>query len=97
MRAPKARTHGLPGLALLVFLALAACGADKLDMGTVESRIGRELERQLDESLDVTCPDEVEVREGDTFVCTTTTSDGPATIAVTQRNDRGALRFRLER
>ena len=97
MRAPKARFQGLPGVALLPVLLLAACGADKLDMGTVESRIGRELERQLGESLDVTCPDEVEVREGDTFECTTTTSDGRATIVVTQRNDRGALRFRLER
>jgi len=85
--------------AVLALGTLGGCsvsvGGDDLDTGELEESIADGL---MDEGVDaeVSCPDDIEAEEGGEFTCTATAPDGTtATVAVTQTNDDGDVRWRV--
>lgn len=96
MSAPRAAL--VTGLALGA-AAIGACGESRLDTDKAESAIRAGITRQTGVKIDaVRCPDEVEARKGDTFRCVARASNGQrARVEVTQRDDEGAVSWRLVR
>lgn len=94
MSAPRAAL--VTGLALGAAV-IGACGESRLDTDKAESAIRAGITRQTGVKIDaVRCPDEVEVRKGDTFRCVARASNGQrARVEVTQRDDEGAVSWRL--
>jgi hypothetical protein len=84
---------------LLVFAGavVAGCGGSStLDTAEVERELEDLAEEEDIEVEDVTCPDDVEAKEGDTFDCDIETRDGVEIEAeVEQRNDDGDVRVRI--
>lgn len=77
--------------------ALAGCGTDTVNMENAEREIAAGLEEETGApDVEVTCPEEVEAKEGDTFDCTATTGNERAKVHVTQRDDEGNLRWELQ-
>ena len=81
--------------ACLLAAALAGgCGTEKLDIEDAEKTIGTRLGEQTGAKVLVDCPNEVEIRRGDTFDCRATAPGRkPATVRVTQLDDEGKVRW----
>jgi hypothetical protein len=79
---------GLSGLAML-----AACGQPAvLDGPRSEDRIGERLAETYDVEIgSVRCPDDVEVAEGESFVCTATVGEEEVEVDVRQTDGEGTL------
>jgi hypothetical protein len=88
MRSRFVRSVGVVALVL----ATAAC-PKSLDTTGLEGTLRDQLETELDVTgLTVECPDDIDVKAGDTFRCTATgPDDGSLTIEVTQTDDEGHL------
>jgi Domain of unknown function (DUF4333) len=88
----------LPAAACLVLLALAGCGK-KLETDKIEVEVKKVLtDRTGIQIVSVTCPDDVDVKKGDTFRCTARPSTGkPLSIEVTQEDDEGRVTWKLVR
>jgi hypothetical protein len=80
-------------LVVLALVALAACGKPAvLDGPRSEDRIGTRLAETYDVEVGtVTCPQEVEVEEGATFVCTARIGEEEVEVDVEQTDDDGTL------
>lgn len=77
------------GLALIAILAFAAagCGEKTLDQGDEVDLVNKQLASQNLEAKSVECPDDVEAKEGDTFDCDVTLTNGKTgtyTIKITK-------------
>jgi hypothetical protein len=83
--------------AALVAVGAAACGKSELDSERAESEIRRGITRQTGIKVEsVRCPNDIELRQGDTFRCVAVASDGQrARVEVTQRDDEGSVSWRL--
>jgi len=89
-----------PALVAAVAAAgLGACGDSRIDSGRTETAIERDLARQTGLAIaSVSCPDDVEVKRGDTFRCLVVARNGDrATVLVTQRDDAGTVTWRVVR
>ena len=75
---------------------LAACGNQQLNTEKLETEIESGIERQTDVQIrSIECPKR-EVKAGDRFTCKATATDGDtADVTVTQRDDKGNVRWRL--
>lgn len=89
------------GAALLGF-ALGGCsvsasiGVKTLDTAKLEDTISAEIAKEVNGTVDVSCPDGVEAQAGHTFECTATADDGSAgQVRVTQIDDLGNVEFAL--
>jgi hypothetical protein len=82
--------------ALTAALALGGCGS-KLDTSKLEAEIKKGLATRTGIGIkSVSCPEEVEVKEGDKFRCTALSVNGDrAPIEVTQVDDAGSVRWRV--
>jgi hypothetical protein len=77
-------------------IALTGCGEKILNTDNAEKEIVKGLEEQTNaRDPKVSCPDDVEVKKGDTFECKATAGKDSATIAVEQLDDEGNIRWRL--
>jgi hypothetical protein len=87
------RTPAAAALLLAAGLVLAACGQPAvLDGPRSEDRIGDRLAETYDVEIGrVTCPDDVEVEEGASFVCTATVGDEEVEVDVRQTDGDGTL------
>jgi sulfate adenylyltransferase subunit 1 (EFTu-like GTPase family) len=74
-------------------LAGAGCGTQKLDIADAERTMGKQLTAEQGQKVKVDCPDEVEIKRGDTFVCKATGGKKARTVRVTQLNDKGRVRW----
>jgi uncharacterized protein DUF4333 len=85
-------------IACLGALMLAGCGK-KLDTDKIERGVEQGLmDRTGTKIASVTCPDDVEAKEGDTFRCTAKASSGESLqIEVVQEDDEGHVRWQLVR
>ena len=82
--------------AAVTAVALAGCGEKVLNTDNAENEIVKGLEQQTNvKNPKVSCPDDVEVKKGDTFQCKATAQGDTATIAVEQLDDEGNIRWRL--
>ena len=88
--------HRLAVLFAAAAIALAGCGTKTLNTDNAETEIQKGLEQQT-EARDpkVSCPDDVEVKKGDTFQCQATAGGDKATVVVEQLDDEGNIRWRL--
>lgn len=69
----------------------------KLNTDNAEVEIEKGLKRQLNlSSVDVRCPDEVELHAGATFDCPVTAGEEKGTINVTQQDDQGNIRWSVD-
>jgi hypothetical protein len=83
-------------VALATAIALAGCGTKTLDTDNAEKEIAAGLEEQANvRNAKVSCPDDVEVKKGDTFECKATAGEDSATLAVEQLDDDGNIRWRV--
>jgi Domain of unknown function (DUF4333) len=79
---------------LLAAAFAVGCGTQKLDIEDAEKTIGARLGEQSDSKVLVDCPNEVEIKRGDTFDCRATAEGRkPATVRVTQLDDEGKVRW----
>ena len=77
-RAPRPRL-ALPALlaALALAVSLAACGESTVDPSSAEEAVTGVIADSGFEADDVSCPDDVEAKEGTTFECDFTGPAGP--------------------
>jgi hypothetical protein len=80
--------------AVAVLLALVGCGG--LDTEKAERNIRNGIEAETSSVIkSVSCPDDVEQKEGVVFRCTATTSEGRTlAVDVTQTDDNGGIVWR---
>ena len=74
-------------------LAGAGCGTQTLDIADAERTMSKRLSAEEGQKVKVDCPDEVEIKRGDTFACKATGGKKPRTVRVTQLNDKGRVRW----
>jgi uncharacterized protein DUF4333 len=79
-------------------VAGAGCGTQMLDVEEAEKTIGKRLGEETRATVLVDCPDDVEIKRGDTFNCRATSpGKKPATVRVTQLDDKGRVRWVVTR
>lgn len=90
-------------LAVLTALALAGagvagCGTQMLNTDKAETEIAKGIEQQTNVQATVDCPDDVEIKQDDTFTCTAKLGDGgrTGTVTVTQTDDEGNISWQLK-
>jgi Domain of unknown function (DUF4333) len=87
----------LPLLGLAAALAAGGCGTKTVNTDKAAEEIEKGLTEQLNvKNVEVTCPDDVEAKKGDTFECTAKAQGESAKISVTQQDDDGNVRWKLE-
>lgn len=87
----------LLAIASLVALPVAGCGTSTLDVGQVETEIEGGLKQQLNlQSVDVSCPKEVEIKAQSTFQCSVKGDNDSGTVDVTQKDDQGNISWKLQ-
>ena len=89
-----------PTLAFFIVISLVAggCAARTLNTDQLERRLGGQVSDQLGVTgIVATCPDDVEVGEGATFVCTARRQGGTDAlrIVVTQLDDDGNVTWEI--
>ncbi len=90
------------GLLLVAALLAAGCqgsvsvGGDQLDTAEAETEIAKGIEGQTGIAVEVECPDDIDLREGNDFECTATADDGTErSVNVTQDDDEGNISWEL--
>jgi hypothetical protein len=86
---------GLTGLVLLlvvgVVVTLLALKSTVLDPAAVERDVAAQFEQREGVAIDLTCGEEMEVHEGDSYRCTGVTADGEeVTLQITITDDKTA-------
>ena len=85
-------------LALLVSFATGGCVHQTLDTDQLERRLSRSVSERLGvEGVEATCPDDVRIQEGGTFVCVAR-AQGESVglrIEVTQVDDDGRITWEI--
>jgi hypothetical protein len=77
-------------VALTLALAAAGCGSDTVDAGMVEAGVEESLSTATAKVSSVSCPDDVEKKEGATFTCDAKLEGGgKAKVKVTQTSNAG--------
>jgi hypothetical protein len=77
-------------------VALGACGTQKLDTAEAEKTISDRLGQQAKTDVTIECPDDVEIKKGDTFTCDAKARNDTAKIKVTQLDDEGNVRWEVQ-
>jgi hypothetical protein len=85
----------LPLASVTAALALAACGTQQLDTAEAEKTIADRLGQQAGTKVTINCPDDVEIKKGDTFECTAKARKDTAKVKVTQLDDEGNVRWEV--
>jgi hypothetical protein len=91
--------HPTLAFLLLVSIVAGSCAARTLDPDQLERRLGRQLSDRLGVSgIMTTCPENIEVHKGGTFVCTARApgEDVGLRIVVTQLDDEGDVTWEIE-
>jgi len=89
----------IPALAAALFAALplAGCGTKKLTTDKVEVEIEKGLKQQQNfQTVDVKCPQEVELMAMSSFDCPLIADKVKGTIKVTQEDDQGNIRWQVK-
>jgi len=89
----------IPALAaaFLVALPLAGCGTTTLTTEQVEVEIEKGLKQQQSlRSVDVKCPQEVELKAMSSFDYPASADNEKRTVKVTQQDDQGNIRWQVE-
>jgi hypothetical protein len=74
----------------------AGCGTKKLNIDDAERTMAERLGAEQGLKYNVDCPDEVEIKKGDTFNCRATSpGKKTSTVKVTQLDDDGRVRYEL--
>jgi hypothetical protein len=75
-------------------LALAGCGTPTLDTADAERTMAKRLTAEAGQKVKVDCPDDVEIKRGNTFACKANIRGKKSqTVRVTQLNDKGRVRW----
>ncbi|MBJ7519097.1 MAG: DUF4333 domain-containing protein [Solirubrobacteraceae bacterium] len=97
MSAVSLRAAGTITALALAATGFAGCGTTMLNTDKAETEITKGLDAQVGTGAKVSCPDDVEIKKGDTFNCTATDPEGnEATIVVTQKDDEGNVAWKLK-
>ena len=76
----------------IIALVLVGCSKPKLDMGKVEEAVKTSVKSAEQEAKSVSCPKEMDQKEGNNFECTGETNNGHKfTSKVTQKDDDGKI------
>lgn len=86
--------------AAALVLALGGCsvsvGGDTLDSAGLEEEIRKEIAKEVDGEIRVSCPRDVKIKEGHTFQCRAGFDDGSESqVQVTQTDGDGNVRFEV--
>jgi uncharacterized lipoprotein len=79
-----------------IVVLLAGCGTQQLDTAEAERTIGDRLGEQARTKVTINCPEDVEIKKGDTFTCDAKARNDTAKVRVTQLDDEGNVRWRVE-
>jgi hypothetical protein len=89
--------QGASVVALTLALAAAGCGSDTVDAGMVEAGVEESLSTATAKVSSVSCPDDVEKKEGGTFTCDAELEGGgKAKVKVTQKSKVGDYTYSFE-
>lgn len=86
-------------IVVLAALAIAACGKETqtLDQNNIAAVIEEGIDDQLDLTMNVSCPKDVEQRKGGKFSCTAVSSDNDEfKVRVTQRDAKGNVDWKAD-
>ncbi len=67
---------GVVGVTAILALAAAGCGTKTIDQSSEVDLINKQLDSQNLKAKSVDCPDDVEAKEGETFECNVTLTNG---------------------
>lgn len=84
-------------IAAVSALGAAAC-SETLDTGELEGELEAQIASRMGEDADaieVSCPDSIDLEEGDTFECEATTEEETLNVVVTQDDDEGAVTWEI--
>lgn len=82
-----ARAAAVVALVGVMAVAAAGCGTKTLDQGDEVNLVNKQLSSQNLKAEAVDCPDDIEAKEGDTFKCDVTLTNGDTgtyTIKITK-------------
>jgi Domain of unknown function (DUF4333) len=79
-----------------IAISLAGCGTQQLDTAEAERTIGDRLGEQARTKVTINCPENVEIKKGDTFTCDAKARNDTAKVRVTQLDDEGNVRWKVE-
>jgi uncharacterized protein DUF4333 len=81
----------------LAAVAVLAVGCSKsIDVPDLEQRLAGELQAELNIAYTVNCPDEVEAKKGNDFVCSAKGEDGTdLTLRITQTDDNASVTYEI--
>lgn len=77
-------------------LAAAGCGEKTLDTGDAERKIADSIFEQRDVRVDVSCPDDMKAKEGETYRCELTEGGEELGVTITMTDDEGGFRFEVD-
>ncbi len=84
-------------LAAAALLALTGCGMSEVDIPVVEEDITSGVKEQLDSTVTVDCPDQVDWKTGESFTCDVEDENGETREAVVKMlDDDGNVEWTLE-
>ena len=91
------RSRFVRGAGLLIVAVAAVACSKSLDMGGLETELGKQLNTQLKTTgITVACPKDIKAESGGEFDCTgTVPSSGTVTIHVTQTDDKGHVTWEV--
>lgn len=89
------RARLLSAASAVTLLGLTGCGDKTLNTTKLEGKIKDGIEKQSGVKVKkLSCPSDVKAKKGDTFNCKVTTTGGQtATVKVTQKDNKGNVRY----
>lgn len=78
-------------------LVAAGCGEKTLDTSDAEKKISDSIFDQRKVRVDVSCPDDMKAKEGETYRCEIEEGGQKLGVTITMTDDDGGFRFEVDR
>ena len=78
-------------------LVAAGCGDKTVDTGDAEKKISDSIFDQRNVRVDVSCPDDMKAKKGETYRCEVEEDGQKLGVTLTMTDDDGGFRFEVDR
>ncbi|HEX8645672.1 MAG TPA: DUF4333 domain-containing protein [Thermoleophilaceae bacterium] len=88
--------RGLAAVLAAGALVAAGCGDKTLDTDDAEKKISDSIFDQRKVRADVSCPDDMKAKEGETYRCELEEGGQKLGVTITMTDDKGGFRFEVD-